>query len=235
MPEVRAAAGNSIALGDYEVFASTLKHMRLETSSLKRELEEMRSNLGPLTGANNCVHLLTVLREQQALVKRSVTPCLLRVQNIGYQYRESLYSLSFGLTSFAQQAGRMTPEQYDIRGPMHNQDNLHQDLYSGLIRLHVLHHASEGVVYGLWMMEELERHGYKLSPGTMYPLLHSLEKRGLLVSTEKRDGKRYRKLYRITPAGRKALLIAKEKVGELFGELFEHEHGRDRHRARSRR
>jgi len=110
-----------------------------------------------------------------------------------------------------------------ISGPM-DKNTTHQDLYSGLIRLHILHHASEGEVFGLWMIEELGRHGYKLSAGTMYPLLHSLEKRGLLISTEKREGRRYRRLYRITPAGRKALLGAKKKVSELFGELFENKH-----------
>jgi PadR family transcriptional regulator PadR len=109
-----------------------------------------------------------------------------------------------------------------ISRPMDNKNPTHQDLYSGLIRLHILHHACEGEVFGLWMMEELGRHGYKLSAGTMYPLLHSLERRGLLISTEKREGSRYRRLYRITPAGRKALLAAKRKVSELFGELFEH-------------
>ncbi|NGE67142.1 PadR family transcriptional regulator, partial [Escherichia coli] len=45
-----------------------------------------------------------------------------------------------------------------------------RDLYAGLIRLHVLHHASHEAVYGLAMIEELSRHGYKLSPGTLYPL-----------------------------------------------------------------
>ena len=69
------AAGTPVALGDYEVFASTLKHMRLEASSLKRELEDLRSNLDPLTGANNRIHLLTVLRELQTMVKRDVMPC----------------------------------------------------------------------------------------------------------------------------------------------------------------
>jgi PadR family transcriptional regulator, regulatory protein PadR len=118
------------------------------------------------------------------------------------------------------------PRQDDmISGPMDSQTS-NQDLYSGLIRLHILHHASEGEVFGLWMIEELGRHGYKLSAGTMYPLLHSLEKRGLLTSTEKREGNRYRRLYRITPAGRKALFAAKKKVSELFGELFEHKHKR---------
>ncbi|MBN2562604.1 MAG: helix-turn-helix transcriptional regulator [Phycisphaerae bacterium] len=98
-----------------------------------------------------------------------------------------------------------------------------QDLYSGLIRLHILHHASEKPVYGLWIIEELGRHGYKLSAGTLYPLLHRLEKRGLLESTSERVGRRSRRLYEITPVGRTALKAAKQKVKELFGELFESE------------
>lgn len=98
-----------------------------------------------------------------------------------------------------------------------------QDLYSGLIRLHILHHASEKPVYGLWIIEELARHGYKLSAGTLYPLLHRLEERGLLKSSQERAGRRSRRLYEITPEGRTALEAAKQKVKELFGELFESE------------
>jgi PadR family transcriptional regulator, regulatory protein PadR len=61
-------------------------------------------------------------------------------------------------------------------------------LYAGLIRLHVLHHAVKEPVYGLAMIEELGRHGYKLSAGTLYPILHGLEERGYLSSTEERAG-----------------------------------------------
>jgi len=96
-----------------------------------------------------------------------------------------------------------------------------RDLYSGLIRLHVLHHAVKEPVFGLGMAEELARHGYRISPGTLYPLLHSLEEKGYLRSTEKRNGKSLRKEYRATAQGRKALLAAKSKVRELFGELIE--------------
>ncbi len=96
-------------------------------------------------------------------------------------------------------------------------------LYAGLIRLHVLHHAANEPVYGLAMMEELARHGYKLSAGTLYPILHGLEERGLLTSVEERAGSAARRVYRATPAGRKALAAAKLKVRELFGELFEDE------------
>ncbi len=98
-----------------------------------------------------------------------------------------------------------------------------QDLYGGLIRLHILHHASKGPVFGLWFIEELARHGYKLSPGTLYPLLHGLERKGYLRSTTERSGKSSRRMYRATPSGRKALQVAREKVSELFGELLEDE------------
>ena len=98
-----------------------------------------------------------------------------------------------------------------------------RDLYAGLIRLQVLHHASHEAVYGLAMIEELSRHGYKLSPGTLYPLLHGLEKKGYLKSALERDGRSGRRVYRITPAGRRALAAGKLKVRELFGELFEDE------------
>jgi PadR family transcriptional regulator PadR len=96
-----------------------------------------------------------------------------------------------------------------------------RDFYSSLIRLHVLHHAVEEPIFGLGMIEELGRHGYRISPGSLYPLLHGLEKKGYLKSTEHRNGKSLRKVYRATPLGRKALSAAKSKVRELFHELIE--------------
>ncbi len=96
-----------------------------------------------------------------------------------------------------------------------------RDLYSGLIRLHVLHHAAEGPVFGLGMIEELARHGYRISPGSLYPLLQGLERRGYLRSTEQRNGRSLRRVYRATPLGRKALAASKNKVRELFRELIE--------------
>lgn len=96
-----------------------------------------------------------------------------------------------------------------------------QDLYAGLIRLHILHHASREPVFGLWFIEELGRHGYKLSPGTLYPLLHGLERKGYLRSATQRSGKNLRRMYQATPLGRKALAAARQKVSELFGELLE--------------
>lgn len=97
----------------------------------------------------------------------------------------------------------------------------YHDLYSGLIRLHILYHAVEGPIFGLEMAEELARHGYRISLGTLYPLLHGLEKKGYMRSAEKRNGQSVRKVYRATPLGRKALKAMKVKVSELFGELIE--------------
>jgi PadR family transcriptional regulator PadR len=96
-----------------------------------------------------------------------------------------------------------------------------KDLYGGLIRLHVLHHASQGPVFGLWIIEELREHGYRLSPGTVYPMLHAMETKGYLSVTVVRQGRQVRRMYRATPLGRAALRAAKKKVRELFGELFE--------------
>jgi DNA-binding PadR family transcriptional regulator len=96
----------------------------------------------------------------------------------------------------------------------------HQELFAGLIRLHVLHHAAESEIYGQWMIEELARHGYRLSPGTIYPLLHGLEAKGYLASRQERVGSRSRRLYRATPSGRAALEAAKGKVRELFSEIL---------------
>lgn len=100
-------------------------------------------------------------------------------------------------------------------------DSTENDLYSGLVRLHILYHAAKEPFYGLWLIEELRRHGYALSPGTLYPLLHRLERQGYLRSRRVRDGKHVRRVYRATARGRRALATARERVRELFGELFE--------------
>jgi DNA-binding PadR family transcriptional regulator len=95
----------------------------------------------------------------------------------------------------------------------------HQELFSGLVRLHILHHAAEGDLYGNWMIEELARHGYKISPGTLYPMLHALERKGYLKSRIKRTGRSWRRLYRATRHGVQALKIARKRVRELVEEV----------------
>lgn len=96
----------------------------------------------------------------------------------------------------------------------------HQELLSGLIRLHILQHAVEGELYGQWMIGEFARHGYKLSPRTLYPMLHAMERRGFLASHEERKGRSVRRLYPATPLGWEALNEARQKVRELFKEML---------------
>jgi len=88
-------------------------------------------------------------------------------------------------------------------------------------KVHILHHAASEPVHGQWILSELRRHGYEISPGTLYPLLHGLEEKGYLHSIKEREGKSLRRLYQATPLGRKALVAARQKVSELFGELLE--------------
>jgi len=100
---------------------------------------------------------------------------------------------------------------------------LDRSLYTGLIRLHILHHAAEGPIFGQALIDELARHGYRLSTGTLYPILHGMEQQGYLRSqTVQREG-RSRRVYRATASGRKALVVARQRVQELFGEMFEEE------------
>jgi len=96
-------------------------------------------------------------------------------------------------------------------------------LFGGLIRLHVLRHAAREPIYGLAMIQELVRRGYRLSAGTLYPVLHGMEERGLLVSEQVRVGRVRRRLYRATPAGQTALAAARQRARELLAELSEDE------------
>jgi len=112
---------------------------------------------------------------------------------------------------------------------------IERDLYGGLIRLHILYHAAEEPIFGLGIIEELERHGYNLSPGTLYPILHGLEKSGYLTSSYELIGGRRRRLYAITKSGQSILISGKSKVWELFRELFEDELQADAEHARSRK
>jgi DNA-binding PadR family transcriptional regulator len=110
-----------------------------------------------------------------------------------------------------------------------------KDLFSGMVRLHVLHHADEGPIFGLAIIEELQRHGYQISAGTMYPILHGLERKAYLVSSSELHEGRRRRIYRITRLGRQALEIGRNKVRELFGELIEgHAPGERRRRKQTR-
>jgi DNA-binding PadR family transcriptional regulator len=96
---------------------------------------------------------------------------------------------------------------------------LPRDLFLGFVKLHILHHAGREPVYGLWLIEELGRHGYRLSPGTIYPILHALEQENHLTCEVRVVEGKSRKYYRLTQAGRVALREAKKKARELMEEI----------------
>jgi DNA-binding PadR family transcriptional regulator len=89
----------------------------------------------------------------------------------------------------------------------------------GFIRVHVLHHANQEPIYGAGISAELERHGYRLSWGTLYPLLHNLTAEGFLAREERVVEGKVRKYYTITPLGRQALDEARAKALELVNEI----------------
>ena len=91
--------------------------------------------------------------------------------------------------------------------------------FLGFIRLHLLYHASHEPFFGLDMIRELGRHGYELSPGTLYPILHNLEREGYLISEKKLINGKFRKYYHATASGKKALGEAIVKVNELLEEI----------------
>ena len=92
--------------------------------------------------------------------------------------------------------------------------------FLGFIRIHILYHASREPVCGVDMTKELERHGYSVSPGLMYPTLRSLEEEGYLVSETRTVQGRMRKYYQITSKGELMLEESKKKIKELIQEVM---------------
>jgi DNA-binding PadR family transcriptional regulator len=96
-------------------------------------------------------------------------------------------------------------------------DPVVREFLLGFWKIHILHHADEHGVYGQWMLEELHHHGYRLSPGTLYPILARMARRGWLkAAPTRRSGAR---LYRLTPKGREVLKQVQRSLAELTGEV----------------
>jgi DNA-binding PadR family transcriptional regulator len=99
--------------------------------------------------------------------------------------------------------------------------DIFRDTFLGFVRVHVLYHAAKERIFGLEMIEELRRHGYQLGPGTMYPMLHGMEKAGYLRCAQEVVAGRVRKYYRITPEGRRVLAQLQGKIRELTDEVLD--------------
>ena len=94
-------------------------------------------------------------------------------------------------------------------------------LMAGSTTLLVLSLLAEGEKYGYQMIAELARRSdntFQLKEGTLYPILHALEKEGRVKSFRRAaENGRERKYYRITPTGL-ALLQDKAEEWRLFSE-----------------
>jgi len=95
-----------------------------------------------------------------------------------------------------------------------------KDFFVGFVKIHILYHASNEPMYGVEMLEELARHGYRLSPGTLYPTLHRLEREGYLSVERKVVEGKMRKYYYVTKQGRAVLSASKDKIAELVEEVL---------------
>jgi PadR family transcriptional regulator, regulatory protein PadR len=99
-------------------------------------------------------------------------------------------------------------------------DTITRNFFLGFIRLHILYHATQEPVFGLDLIRELGRHGYSLSPGTLYPMLHGMERDGFLQTNKEVVNGKVRKYYRATRGGKKTLADAHAKVRELVNEVY---------------
>ena len=99
------------------------------------------------------------------------------------------------------------------------EDKVLRKLFLGFIHIHILHHAKEMPIFGAWMLEELREHGYSIGPGTLYPVLHSMESDGLLPREDRNVEGKIRKYYSITEKGEEILIEAQKKAYELFKEI----------------
>lgn len=97
---------------------------------------------------------------------------------------------------------------------------INKEILLGFWKIHIMHHAAEGPVVGQWMLQELQRHGYQVSPGTLYPMLKRMEGHGWLRSeVEPSRGPKSPRRYYLTDQGREVLAIVEAQLTELLGEL----------------
>ena len=96
--------------------------------------------------------------------------------------------------------------------------NVDKSLISGSTTMLLLKLLAEKDMYGYEMIEVLRERAenvFELKAGTLYPLLHSLEAKGLLNAYEKEAGNKVRKYYSITKHGRK-ILDEKKSEWEIY-------------------
>ncbi|MFZ2631489.1 MAG: PadR family transcriptional regulator [Desulfosalsimonadaceae bacterium] len=105
---------------------------------------------------------------------------------------------------------------------------LQREILLSFWKIHILHHADERPVVGQWMLKELRGHGYDVSPGTLYPILHRMNELGWLkCNVDPAAGPRSRKEYTLTATGREMLAILRDQIQELYQEVVRGEEKRE--------
>src|SRR2546423_11580264 len=93
---------------------------------------------------------------------------------------------------------------------------LEREILLAFWKVHILHHAEEEPLHGQWMLMELQRHGYDISPGTLYPILQRMERLGWLKAKASPRRGRARRDYRLTGKGQKVLGVIRDQITELY-------------------
>jgi PadR family transcriptional regulator, regulatory protein PadR len=145
------------------------------------------------------------------------------------QVRECHYNLqtkglwSVSMNRHAEQRTRfLRPMTTAKTSPSSETDAVTREILLSFWKVHILHHAAESPIYGQWIADELRRHGYRISPGTLYPLLKRMEENGWLKCTRSRNASAHaRKEYRLTKEGEKILAMLRAHVQELHDEVVE--------------
>lgn len=115
---------------------------------------------------------------------------------------------------------RITGYDTKTAGRSSHTDRVTREILLSFWKVHILHHAEERPIYGQWIAEELRHHGYRISPGTLYPLLKRMEENGWIKSTTSRKtSARLRKEYRLTREGSRILSFLRVQLEELYGEV----------------
>lgn len=99
-------------------------------------------------------------------------------------------------------------------------DHIYRSFLQGMVRLFILHKAGQGPVYGEALNKAFHRFGYKMSPGSLYPLLHNLEKQRLLHCRIHITRGRVRKYYELTEKGRACLAEMRKELAGLVAEII---------------
>jgi DNA-binding PadR family transcriptional regulator len=98
--------------------------------------------------------------------------------------------------------------------------DVEKEILRPLWKVHILHHADQEPIIGNWMLEELRAHGYRVSPGTLYPLLARMVRLGWLRASAAGKGKAGVVKYSLSAEGRAALAEVRVRLDELRNEVF---------------